>query len=350
MLKQQNTKATETEEPEVIEAIGGFDLGFNQTKIYSNAELMVFPSFIGNPSTFNLGGDGQVDIIDNISIKHAGSEYYVGKKALKTENARLCIDTDKTESENEQVIFKACLGLMNKRFGVHKLKIVTGLPVEDFVQQGLKERLIENMIGEQYLLFNGEPITVDVTAVKVIPQAAGAYFAYLLDENGNVKPEHEKISRGTILVFDIGYKTTDIIVMTNGVYDSLRSTTIQKGMRDVHRELLRTIRFEYGRKFNLIQADEICKQGYFDHKGDEINIIDLIADVAKPIAASIINEANAIIGEFDDISKIIGTGGTMEVMGQYFMNAYEKMFTIYNSTGANGEGYYKYGMMEYGNQ
>lgn len=348
MLKQQNTKpATESAE---IEIVGGFDLGFNQTKLYSDGQLMVFPSLIGNPSSFNLGGDAQTDIIDNITIKHAGAEYYVGKKALKTENARLCIDTDKTESVNEQVIFKACLGLMNNAFQNQKIKIVTGLPVEDFVEPGLKEKLIENMMGEQNLLFNGTPVTVEVTAVKVIPQAAGAYFAYLLDETGHIKPECKKISTGTILVFDIGYKTTDIIVMTNGVYDSLRSTTIEKGMRDVHRELIRTLKFEYGRKFNLVQADEICKQGYFDHKGDQIDITPVIARVVAPVASSIIEEANAIVGEFDDISKIIGTGGTMELMGKHFEETYKEVFTLYNTVGANSEGYYKFGMMEYGDE
>lgn len=327
----------------------GEDLGFNQNKSVSLSGSFIFPSLIGNPSAFELDQfSPPSNLIDDLIINIGAATYYVGNKALETDNSRLCTQTDKTNSDNDKMAFLATLGIHSMANKCNDFVVVTGLPVEDLKKDGLKGQIIQNLKGTHEFKFTRKsiPMKVNVHDVLVIPQSAGAYFDYILDDNGN--PIEERISaiRGHIIIIDVGYKTTDIITMVNGKFESKMSCTIEKGMRDIHKELARLISREYGRKFNLSEMDSICRNRSFRDKGLTHSISNLILKAEKPIAESIINEANALLGDTRKADKVIGCGGTMNIISPYFEPFYKGYFrTLPNSEFGNASGYYKFGKM-----
>lgn len=317
----------------------GLDLGFSQVKLVTPSNKFIFPSIIGNPSSFELENK-DVELIDDLFLNYNGIVYYIGNKALSTNNARVCVTTDKTNSINDKIAFLASLGLSKSK---DSLDIVTGLPVEDFKKKGLKDKLISNLSGSHSFTFRGKQLIINVNSVKVIPQAAGAFYDYILNDKGKPKKETNDILNGIIRVIDIGYKTTDIITMAYGEYLSDKSCTIKKGMIDIHKELARYLNTTYDRNLPLTSMNEICRKQSFTHNGKIINLSDIIYQIEYPIADCILNESNAILGDTMDINLVIGVGGTMSVTSQYFKNYYN-CFTLNNIEFSNAEGYYKYGL------
>lgn len=316
----------------------GIDLGFSQVKLVEGNKHFVFPSLIGNPSNFELEKENQ-EIIDDLVVSTNDLTYYVGKKALETNNSRFCMSTDKTNSSNDKVTFLASLGLVKGK----EVDVVTGLPVEDFKKKGLKEKLVSNMKGIHTFQFRNKTMTTNVTSVKVIPQAAGAFYDFLLTDKGKPKKEANEILNGIVRVIDIGFKTTDIITMAYGEYKGDKSCTIQKGMIDIHKELARYLNATYDRNLPLSQMNDICRNQCFVHDGKIINLSKEIYQIEYPIAETILNESNALLGDTKEVNLVIGVGGTMSVVSQFF-SKYYNCFTLNNIEFSNADGYYKYGL------
>lgn len=331
----------------------GLDLGFRQNKSVSLSGTFIFPSLIGNPSAFELDQlRPSQNATDDLVIKANGATYYVGSKALETDNARLCTEADKTNSDNDKMAFLAALGLHVNANRCEDYIVVTGLPVEDLKNPGLKEQIIKNLKGTHDFYFGKKEahVRARVHDVLVIPQSAGAYFDYILDNNGS--PVRERLSsiKGHVIVIDVGYKTTDIITMVNGSFVSKMSCTIEKGMRDIHKELARLIFMKFGRKFNLSELDDVCRKRSFHDKGRVEDISNLILTAEKPIAEVIINETNALLGDTRKADKVLGCGGTMNILSPYFEPFYKGYFEVLpDAEFGNASGYYKFGKMNASN-
>lgn len=326
--------------------IVGMDLGFMQTKV-ADDEYSIFPSLIGNPSAFEIDEFYlEKEPLLDLELEYENERYYVGARAKDTNNARLCIDTIKTDSINEKIIYRACLGILTSKMDKLNISVVTGLPVEDFKQVGLKQSLVSNMKGEFCFSFRGNDVEILVDDVIVIPQSAGAYYDYVLDNNGSVKPEVADTASGVVIIIDVGYKTTDVVTMINGIYDSKRSFTLVKGMRDIHKELARLIRYTYNRKFSLHEIDDLCKSKYFMDCGSSVDISNSISRATKPIAEAILTEINATIGDTRTANLVLGAGGSIALLESYFSNYYSTIYkTSENKELANAAGYKKYGLM-----
>ena len=332
-----------------MNVILGIDLGFRQTKSVCGYSKYRYPSLIGNPSAFELEQfTKSTEILDQLVVEFNDTTYYIGNKALETGNARLCTRTDKTNSDNDKISYLATLGLHYYNVKNTGLTVVTGLPVEDLKEEGLKEKVIENMKGTHQFLFGLDRTSVKMNVVRVlvIPQSAGAYFDYILDDNGKPIKKNLAAVKGKIIVIDVGYKTTDIITMLNGRFVSEMSCTIEKGMKDIHKELARLIKSIYGRKFDLSEMDDVCRNRCFNNKGVTIDVSNLILKAERPIAEAIINEANAILGDTRSADKVLACGGSMNLLKDYFEPFYKGYFEVLpNCEFSNASGYYKFGLL-----
>lgn len=333
--------------------IVGLDLGYNQTKIRINSGAYKFISLVGEPSSLELAKlKAASDIFDDLRVNVDGKEYYVGKKAQETENPTLCTETGKADSVNERIVSSAALGIVNHYSDISAgISIVTGLPAEDYANEMFKRDLRNSLIGHRSFKFRGDIVEVSVKDVTVLPQAVGAFFDYCLDDNGAPKEELvDEIFTGTVIIIDIGYKTTDVVFMVNGDYSSTGVLTVNKGMRDIHKELRRAIKKDFTRSLSLFDMDDICRSGYLEHEGEKRSVQKQITEAANSVARAIFTEINA---EFDDkmfsARKIVGVGGTMSLLESHFKEVYkDRYITIKNPEYSNANGYYKYGLMSRG--
>lgn len=333
----------------LMNRVMGLDLGYNQAKISTPVNKYVFPSVIGNPGIAELEQLDTVDLIDSMQVVIGEEVYYVGKKASETKNARLCVDRDKTNSIHEKVIYNTILGLASEDYDNYEesITVVTGLPIRDFKNAQQKEHLIRCLNGEHNIIFNGKEILVNVDDVLIIPQAAGAYFDYVLNEDGTFNKAVATIAQGRVIVIDIGYRTTDVVTLTNGRYDSKYSFSIDSGMLEIHTELVDLIDFHHKKIMDITEMDDVCRKGFISKLGRQINIANLIKIAIEPVFQAILSGITTRIKDESIADKILGTGGTITLLGDSFAKHYGELYTtMKNPELANASGYAKYGVFK----
>jgi len=322
----------------------GQDNGFGQVDSVFNGKMEKYLSVVGIPSSFRLGDDIQRnrEIIDDMYVDYRNQRYYVGNKALReTKNAGFIQQPDKYSSSLDYVKLLASVGLMNP--DQKPFYIVTGLPV--FEYNLYKEELKKTWEVKTRFSFRGEPMILNVQGCYVIPQAGGAYYDVILDEEGNIV---DNIAEENILVIDIGYRTTDIVSMIEGSYDSERSLTSYVGVKEIHGELKKWIQQTYKKALDFVKMDEIIRQGYFFMSGEKIYIHDQVKTIVPFIINKILSDMGSYIEDYSDYHGILLAGGGSILMEKELINTfsqYTNVALIEDAEHANARGYYKYGRL-----
>lgn len=320
----------------------GVDLGFYQVKLYHQNGKYRFPSVIGYPSAIELTEESDHAKENNICITEGDTTYYVGSKALRdTRNAQLTFTADKTEKHTDRIKYLAALSLAATG-DADTFTVATGLPVDEFAgMQGLKEQLQKNLEGEFFFRSGDLALGISVPKVLVLPQSAGAYYDYILDNKGNILEEN--VNAKTVVI-DIGYRTTDVVTMSYAKYVSQESFTINTGVSDVHKELRKNLLKEYRVSKDLTEMDFFMRSGIIHLGGVPENISFLITACIQPYAEKIASMIPVYIPNLRDIHQVIVTGGGSNIMSA-FIEAEMKGIPVTHSPDSefsNARGYYKY--------
>lgn len=337
----------------------GIDLGYGQVKIYSNGIKKKFISAVGTPiSTFGRQAAvvTESELLDSLSITWNGQTYYVGKNAIiNTRNGRLTLRQNKTLTDHNIVKFLTSLALlMDEDEEYAEFEVVTGLPVLEFKNES------ENL--KSMMLNRGNPFTFDMhfgpktvrktVSVKkavVISQGEGAFYDYVLENDGTINPKRAEDVSGTVMVVDIGYRTTDIVTMENGRYIETLSDQLNKGVNAIHQEVLRLIMQQKGIKKELKDMDDVVRTGKLFHNMNYIDVNNIINQVAAPFAEDIVENLHIISNDqLGAVNRVILTGGGAEILypfiGANLQNIVEVSVMDYAEF-CNSSGYYKYGLL-----
>ena len=322
----------------------GIDLGFYQVKMASDEGLYKFPSIIGYPSAIELKMKEEPISIDNLYIEDNGRMYYVGNKALRdTTNFQLTFIANKTDTVADRVKYLSMLGLALNGEKEGMFQVVTGLPVDEFAGiQGLKERLRANMEGVFQYKFGREEVMVKIPNVTVIPQSAGAYYDYIMDEEGNLITEH--INPKTVII-DIGFRTTDVVTMVNAKYSPSESFTVVTGVSDIHKEIRKQLLKRYRLTKDLPEIDALVRAKTIYVGGRLIDIQSMIYEAVRPYAEKIISMLPIYIPNLHEIHQILLTGGGATLMQGFFQKGLREVTTFDMMEDVefnNARGYYKY--------
>lgn len=353
--KQPEASQTETVEVKLV----GSDLGYGQIKIVSGDQKEKFLSAVGTPVS-NFGRSTAVvnkqELLDGLSITLDGQIYYVGRNAVvNTRNGRLTLRQNKADHEHNKVKFLTSLALLTDQYQEEaEFDIVTGLPVLEFKNEAEALEKMMNNNGKPFVFdMNYGNVTVKkrikINNVKIVSQGEGAFYDFVLDKTGNIINSHAEIVSGTVMVVDIGYRTTDIVTMENGRYIEPLSDQLNKGVNTIHQEILRLIMERHGVKKELRDLDQIVRTGFFYHNTQEYNVNDIINEAARPFAEDIVESLHTISNDqLGSVNHIIFTGGGTQIIYAF---ALELLMNIVNSSimedseFCNANGYYKYGLL-----
>jgi plasmid segregation protein ParM len=353
----KNKKAEPTQTQEVI--LVGSDLGYGQIKILSGETTFKFLSAVGTPiSDFGrvAAVTGLQELLESLTITFEGQKYYVGHNAIvNSRNGKLSLRQNKAENNDNKIKFITSLALMTAEDQEYaEFDIITGLPVLEYKNQ--KDKLY-NMIFNYGRPFEFEmhygpkkvKKTLKINNIKVISQGEGAFYDYILSHSGNIIPERAAEVGGTVMVVDPGYKTTDIVTMENGRYIEPLSDQLNKGVNEVHKEILRLIMERLNIKRELKDLDDIVRSGKLFHNRQEYNVSKIIADAAMPFAEDIVENLYTISnGDLGSMQKVILTGGGAEIIFPYVQKLLEETIEVSlmdNAEFCNASGYYKYGLL-----
>lgn len=355
-------KAKDNDKIEVEAQLIGNDLGYGQVKSVNGTKEVnrkKFLSAVGTPVS-NFGRSAAVvtesELMESLSLTVDNQTYYVGRNAIvNTRNGRLTLRQNKADDTFNKIKFLTSLALfMEEDQEYAEFDIVTGLPVLEFRNQ--KDALEQMMSNNGRIFFfdmhygpKTVSKTIKVNTVKVISQGEGAFYDFILDNNGDIVPSRAEIVAGTVMVVDIGYRTTDIVSMENGRYIEPLSDQFNKGVNTIHQEILRLIMEKYGIKKELKDLDQIVRDGFFYHNMKQYNIENIIEQAAKPFAEDIVESLHTTSNDqLGGVNHVIFTGGGAEIIYPYVL---ELLNTIVNtsimdgSEFCNATGYYKYGLL-----
>lgn len=323
--------------------IVGIDLGYGQVKAVTDGCYIKFPSVVGVPSAMeykDVALSDRKDPVENIELIYESKRYYVGQKALEeTNNARLTLKADKSDRETNKVKFLAALGLLN----INEVEVITGLPV--FEYESYKDRLAESLNGEYIFKLNSISRSINIQSVRVIPQAGGAYYDLVLDQEGQII--NKVLISGRTAVVDIGFRTTDVATLERARYDANQSFTIWAGVGKIHQEVQKYLQREYKLSYPLSIIDSIVRQGVVNLYGVQQPIDEYIRAAVEPVAQEILESFIAGIDDYRKLtSGIVLTGGGVALVAPYFEAEFGDAVTIVNNPEySNASGYYKYGRL-----
>lgn len=353
----KNKKEEKHDATDII--LAGPDLGYGQIKMIASNGKHKFLSAVGSPVS-DFGRVAAVvteeELLKSLTITFDGQKRYVGHNAIvNSRNGRLTLRQNKAESDDNKIKFMTSLALLTKEDQEYaEVIVISGLPVLEFKNQ--KDKLYDMMFNYgrpfEFIMHYGPKEVkkkIKVNAVKIISQGEGAFYDFVLNDSGDIIPEKAGMVNGMVMVVDIGYRTTDIVTMENGRYNEVLSDQFNKGVNQIHQEILRLIMERLNIKKELKDMDEIVRSGRLFHNKKEYNIEKIISDACLPFAEDIIdnliNTSNDTLGS---MQRIIMTGGGAELIFPYVKKMVEDIVEVSimeNAEFCNASGYYKYGLL-----
>lgn len=341
-----------------IEIVGS-DLGYGQVKVTSGNVNIKFISAVGKPvSDFSRATpiSGTEELLKTLAVTVDGQKYYIGHNAIvNSRNGRLSLRQNKAESEDNRIKFITSLGLLtSENQETAEFDVVTGLPVLEFKNQ--KDKLYNMLYNYgrpfEFIMHYGNHAvkkSIKVRNIKVVSQGEGAFYSYILNDNGQII--NDKVSKvsGQVMVVDPGYKTTDIVTMENGRYIEPLSDQLNKGVSQVHQEILRLIMERLNVKKELKDIDDIVRTGKFFYNRKEYDMKTIIRDAVKPYAEDIVENLYTVSNDdLGGMQMVLLTGGGAELIYPYvreMLNDTVEVIKIDDAEFSNAHGYYKYGLL-----
>lgn len=339
--------------------LAGIDLGYGQVKIFSGNKIKKFISAVGTPiSTFGRTAAVVTDseLLDRLSINWNGQTYYLGKNAItNTRNGRLTLRQNKTATEHNVVKLLTGLALLMEEDQEYaEFDVVTGLPVLEYNNEAenLKHVILNSGKPFVFDMYYGPKTvkkTIKIRQATIISQGEGAFYDFILNKKGEIVGNKAELVSGTVMVVDIGYRTTDIVTMENGSYIETLSDQLNKGVNSIHQEVLRLIMQNLGVKKELKEMDQIVRTGNLFHNTKETDVTRIIDSVAVPFAEDISENLHIISNDqLGSVNHVILTGGGAEIVypfvGAQLKNVVESS-VMENAEFCNASGYYKYGLL-----
>ena len=284
----------------------GIDVGYSYTKAVTPERRLLTPSVVAPYRELALADLAQSGVGHSVEIRKADGEfnkYFVGNLALREGQAvSLSMDREKHRHPNHDILILTSARLLGAGVGS---SLGVGLPVAYYRAQ--REETRQHLLDLHAVVSvdKGNPARISFGDVLVYPQGAGALLT-APDLPGS----------GYVLLVDVGYKTTDYIVVEvkGGVARPVSSLcgSVETGVYNVHAAIAADYQERTGAPLAVVRIPEIIKDnGKIHHYGREIDIGGSIAKVATNTAANIADQVKAQLGDraaFIRITYLAGGG------------------------------------------
>lgn len=290
--------------------INGIDIGFGFTKATNGEESIIFKSIVGEASDiqFSLDIVGN-KLTDNFHVALDGQHLFIGKLAEQQSNVRLfTLDQARFVSDFMKAFALTALGHLTDEYVL--LNIVSGLPVGFY--KDYRQSFAKILTGSHEITFHkpdgsSEVKRLKIDEIRIIPQPLGSVLNLLMDENGTIT--NWDLARQKVGVVDIGFRTTDLCVLSQLQYEERGSTTTDTGMAKGFNIISRKLREQCGVNVELYRMYTAIETGSIKIRGEEVNITKLRDQVFANAARTIATDVDRLWADDWDMDAIIITGG-----------------------------------------
>lgn len=297
------------------------------------------------PSRIAAGAVISLDDADANCYEASGQTYTVS-------NALQSIDTrfpDYPLSDVNRVLVNHAL--IKAGLGGKSIKLVTGLPVQDYYIGGQRndtfiERKRKSLTDGVVTNRNEAVMLPRIVAHQVISEGIAAFYDLLVGKDGNVNGVvHDQVSNGAIAVIDIGGKTTDSAVIINGGMgiDASRSGTANLGGLSlnvaVEQRLKQVLNVE---GLAPRQIEDATTKYTVRAFGKEHDVADAVREEKRALAAQIIGECRRRMRDAADLEAVYFVGGGSMLLRDELKGLFPHAVFVEDPQFANARGMLKF--------
>lgn len=338
------------------------DLGYGYVKAISSlGNRVIFPSLVGNGYkrgiTSILGN--QENDLKNMQVLFNDEDFFVGELANESRSLSRIFERERFNHMYTKVLLNVAIQLVSNG-GNSPILLSTGLPL-DFYQAQAKE-FKESISGVQPMTrwksgtLKGHEGRVVVENAAVFPQGASAIFSALINHEGKYTYPHYMTAGALIGLIDVGFRTTDFVVVEiqeNGSFipKAKLSGTIDDGVINLHRDVRQAYKIKTGgADLNEYFLNRVLRDGSLMYKGSRMDFREVIEGSKSSISTNIVDRLKNVWGEESDLfDGIFLAGGGGELFEEYIQPNFDnRLEKINESQFANAIGYLRLGKMVFG--
>ncbi len=254
------------------------------------------------------------DPLMDLWLEYQGSGYAVGQLAADF-GANLGVGKSKVEDALIKVL--ACAGYFKLK---DEIFVVVGLPYlsqEQFEKE--KAQLISQLEGPHVMNFRGEPVSLNVSKVWVMPEGYGSLLWCEAKPNKGAAPDFTKVSAAIV---DIGHQTIDFLMVDNFRFARGASKSEDFGMSKFYELVAAEVEGADSQSLALIAAVNRPKgDRFYRPRGASkpTNLDDILPNLTEMFSREICSRVLAWLPE--RVTDVILTGGG----GEYFWEDVQRL-------------------------
>jgi plasmid segregation protein ParM len=300
----------------------GIDIGFGFTKATNGNDTLIFKSLFGDAADIQFWADfGKDTPTDHIHVSIDGKSYFIGDLAEQQSSVlHFTLDQEKLISEFVKILSLTAAGMfLQKGSSINvPINMVSGLPIGYFKQN--HERFSELLTGHHTVTYHshdGQETTKElyVNKVRMLPQPMGSILNLLMDDSGRIFDKD--LASQKVGVVDIGFRTTDFIILDRLRYIDRGSRTIDAGISKGFNVIANKLREKAGVSVELYRLYQAAETGSIKMRGHGFAFSKIRDQVYSQLAGTIAGEIDRLWADDWDMDTIILSGGGCRELSQY---------------------------------
>lgn len=231
--------------------------------------------------------------------------------------------------------------------GAHTLAVTVGYPVEVLADKELAKTLLRLLrawlVGEHTFTLDGQDYHLYITAVNVLAQPAGAYFAWGLDDTGHwYRPAADL--QAQVAIADLGFNTLDLFTVQAGQIIARYTDGDTLGMRRAAELIVTAVKREYGVSLSLHQADALLRerQPALLSAGQTHDLTPIVQPARESAAGTILTFLESHWGNGRQFGYVLLTGGGALALQDTLLRQFPHAVLLPDPVTANAVGLTRY--------
>jgi plasmid segregation protein ParM len=320
----------------------GIDIGYSNLKLAygqqgTEPKVMLRPAGAAPADRLGekIGGNGEEDFL-RVLVNDV--PFVAGISPDRAELWSRELHENYPSTDSYRAIFHA--GMLLSEFDQIDL-VVTGLPVNQYLNPELRERLAGQMQGEHQITPRRK---ITVHKVKVVPQPVGGFVDLVWS-----LPDASEIEDSRVLVVDPGFFSVDWVLISNGELRRQSCGTSLEASSVILDEAVRLIAEDFGGNVGRERIEHTLRNGLVHVRlfGERVEVAPYLkkaADKVGPIVTTRLRESLRKENASADMVLLVGGGAG------FFENAVKEAFpqlkvsTPDSPVYANARGFWRMGV------
>ena len=232
--------------------------------------------------------------------------------------------------------------------GEAAVPILLGLPVEIMEDRETAQQVLRGirgwLVGDHVFAVDGAARILHVREVRAMPQPAGTFFAWGLDDAGRwVRPRDDL--RVPVGIVDIGFNTLDLFAVENGQVVGQYTGGDTAGIRRATEVLSTQVRERYDVRLSRYEADGYLRQKrpVLQCAAGAVDLRPLVQQALEVTATAILDFIETRWGNAAQFRHVLFTGGGSALLRPWLERQYPHGVVLADPVTANAVGFARYG-------